>query len=231
MWNDQPFAKGTSMKPTSIRRPAIVALLLTLLPVIAHGQEPYFPDLVFHPKDKEHNAIVDEITSGQLKALKEPSLWKQSQADKSANVYRFLWLGSYEHPASVRISRAGDMVTMHVTRHDRHPGFLQEKDHPKVTVDREVKLTLKQWEDFVGRLEAAKFWSAPTEVIGNQGIADGDRLLIEGIKGGKYHVVDRHRLISKKDYEPLFRLVFEAAGPDIVSSYDRKPLVEVKKPR
>ena len=219
------------MKTAEVRLSAVIALLLGSFPLMAHEQEPYFPDLVFHPEDKELNAITDEILSAQLKALKEPSLWKRSQTDRSATIYRFLWLGTGQHPACVRIARVGDVATLHVSRHDQHPGVLQEEDHPKLTVDREVKLTRTQWDDFVGRLEAAKFWAAPTDIVANGGIADGDRLLIEGIKDGKYHIVDRHRLIAKKDYEPLFRSVFEAAGPDIVRSYDRKPLAEKETPK
>jgi hypothetical protein len=186
--------------------------------VAANAQEPYFPDLVFHPADKEDNAFVDDITSAQLRALNEPSLWKKSQTDREATVYRFLWLGTSEHPTCVRITRVGDVATMHISRHNQHPGNLNQTEvHPKVIVDREIKLTLKQWDDIVDRLESVKFWSAPTDI--KVMIADGDRLLIEGIKDGKYHVVDRHRSITKEDYEPLFRMVLEIAGPDFVESW------------
>src|SRR5581483_5044870 len=54
------------------------------------AQEPYFPESVFFPKDKGLNSIIDEMISVHLEAMKEPSLWKLSQRDRTTNVCRFL---------------------------------------------------------------------------------------------------------------------------------------------
>lgn len=75
----------------TVRQPIVVILVFLghLHPVKA--QEPYFPELVFFPKNKEVNSIIDDMTSVHLKAMKEPSLWKLSRKDRTPTVYRFLW--------------------------------------------------------------------------------------------------------------------------------------------
>jgi hypothetical protein len=83
-----------------------------------HAQEPYFPELVFLPKDKDVNSIIDGMTSVHLKAMRERSLWKLSQRDRTANVYRFLWLASGEHPICIRFTRTGGAFVLHVAGHE-----------------------------------------------------------------------------------------------------------------
>lgn len=68
-------------------RSILICLLAALMVVIssdgchARAQEPFFPELVFLPRDKQANTIIDDMASVHLRAMKEPSLWKLSQQD------------------------------------------------------------------------------------------------------------------------------------------------------
>jgi hypothetical protein len=68
----------------------------------ASADEPFFPDLVFD-ENKEDNDFTVDWYSKHLKVMKEPSLWRLSERDRSATVYRFLWLPTFHRPVSVRV--------------------------------------------------------------------------------------------------------------------------------
>ena len=78
---------------------ALFALLIA--PGVLPAQE-YFP-----PGILDKNPQFDELKvnwySKHLKALREPSLWELSRQDPKAEVYRFLWLRSFNHPIAVRL--------------------------------------------------------------------------------------------------------------------------------
>jgi hypothetical protein len=59
-----------------------------------------------------------------------------------------------------------------------------------------MALTKEQAEWFLGKIEESKFWELPSiqETLG----LDGSQWIIEGIKNGSYHLVDRW---SPKDGE------------------------------
>ncbi|HXQ97339.1 MAG TPA: hypothetical protein VN774_02765, partial [Candidatus Limnocylindrales bacterium] len=83
-----------------MKRATLTLLCLCLLSCGIHAQK-YFPDRVFH-EDSTLNKALDSWYSGQLKALKEPSLWELSQKSKQ-QVYRFLWLRTFDHPVAIRV--------------------------------------------------------------------------------------------------------------------------------
>ena len=202
---------------TSRNRWVSVMGWLLVSPSLALAQEPYFPDPVFFPRDKELNAIVVEQLSVHLKAMKEPSLWKVSQDDCTATVYRFLWLATNENPVCVRVSKTGGAYSLHVARHDGSPGSTAGK----ITVDKEVTLSAKRWEGLISRLERTRFWVAPPEVKESRGIADGDTIVIEGIKGGRYHVIDRAGSSTGASYKAFCRHLLELAESGALKSWDR----------
>jgi hypothetical protein len=108
---------------------------------------PYFPGGVFFPKGKWLDESVAQHLSEQLFAMKEPSLWKLSKDDRTATVYRFLWLATNEHPICVRISKSGEDYSLHVARHDGGPGLTAGK----ITINEDVKLSAKQGKGLIGR--------------------------------------------------------------------------------
>jgi bifunctional DNA-binding transcriptional regulator/antitoxin component of YhaV-PrlF toxin-antitoxin module len=191
------------------------------------AQEPYFPELVFFPKDKDLNSIVDETKSVHLKAMKEPSLWKLPQRDRTANVYRFLWLASGEHPICIRLTRTGGGFVSHIAGHDGPPGITAGRQ----TLNKDVKLSGQQGKRLVGLLERTTFWTSPVEVKESRGIADGDVIVIEGVKDGKYHVIVRAGSTTGETYKAFCRSMLELADePGVLKAWDRFRQGERKTP-
>jgi hypothetical protein len=182
------------------------------------AQEPYFPELVFFPKDKELNSIVDKTKSVHLKAMNEPSLWKSSLTDRKANVYRFLWLASGEHPICIRLTRTGEGFVSHIAGHDGPPGITAGRQ----TLNKDVKLSGQQGKRLVELLERTTFWTSPVEVKESRGIADGDVIVIEGVKDGKYHVIVRAGSTTEANYKTFCRSMLELADePSVLKAWDR----------
>lgn len=194
----------------------IVVFLSDACPV--KGQEPYFPELAFLPKNKEVNSLIDDMTSVHLKAMKESSLWKLSQKDRTATGYRFLWLASGEHPICIRLTRTGRTFALHVARHDGRPGIRAGR----LTINKDVKLSVQQGERLIARVEKTKFWTSPVEVKESRGLADGDRIVIEGVNDGKYHVLSRAGSATGESYKEFCRSLLElAAELDVLKAWDR----------
>jgi hypothetical protein len=145
--------------------------------------------------------------------MKEKSLWILSQKDSSSTVYRFLWLPTFDHPVSVRIMRSGESAVLHVVQLDGRGGY----EPGKIAVNKIAKLSGKQWDEFQRRLDKAKFWSMPTEDEGTQG-TDGDQLILEGVKAGKYHIVDRWSPDSEANYVDLCRHMLTLTGLDVMKT-------------
>lgn len=122
--------------------------------------------------------------SGDLRAMGEPSL-----AQPRAGVlesYRFLWLaGPRTDHTAVRIDRTSNGPALTVKVLDCAVGH----DPGRKVTDRTRPLTQEQWNDFLQLLERAGFWSMPTR-DSRRGL-DGAEWVLEGVRGGEYHVVDR----------------------------------------
>src|SRR5271166_4529571 len=109
------------LRMSTIRQMMAVALVVAVGLIradgVAQADEPFFPDLVFDT-DREGNDFIVEWYSKHLKAMKEQSLWKLSQKDRSSTVYRFLWLPTFHHPVSVRLVRSSEGVILHAVSLD-----------------------------------------------------------------------------------------------------------------
>jgi hypothetical protein len=164
---------------------------LVLIPLIglptyfSRPGEPYFPDLAFH-QDKERNEFNVEWYTKHLRAMREPSLWKLSRSDRKATVYRFLWLHSFDHPVCVRLVKAGDRIVMHALVLDGLGGY----EPGDVVINKQVILSIEQWNRLGHFLDKAEFWAMPTEDEDGGG-SDGAQLIVEAVKDGQYHLVDR----------------------------------------
>jgi hypothetical protein len=152
----------------------------------------YFPPGVFDPKP-DNDVFITGWYSKCLRALKEPSLWKLSQEDPSAEIYRFLWLRSFDEPIAVRLivtDRGGRLVS-------KMTSGRAGSDLGHLILDRQSPLS-KQVPMFLDAIQELKFWDLPSrapQVIGPDGSikigVDGAQWIIEGVKQGRYHVVDR----------------------------------------
>ncbi len=185
--------------PFTIRPFAIFVVMFLGTSLSVDAQEPYFPELVFFPKDKELNSIVDDMTQG---GGFHPGRQRRNRRSGNcprrlpdlATVYRFLWLAAGQHPICMRLTRNDGVFVIHVTQHDGPPGLTAGR----LTLSKDVKLGVQESETLVARLQKTTFWTSPVEVKESRGLADGDRIVIEAAKGGKYHVIDRLRVRLQK---------------------------------
>jgi hypothetical protein len=161
----------------------------------------YFPSGVF---DTYTHSSNDKWYACTLAALREPSLFAMRN-DKSAEVYRFLWLPSFHRPISVRliinVEGTGTIVTRSV---DTHAGLLTKpaSDTGKLIIDTTTAVDKAQVQDVLGQLQGLAFWSMPSEkeeaspqssgtpTLRVAGV-DGSQWVLEGVRRGEYHVVDR----------------------------------------
>lgn len=177
----------------------LLIVLIVLGSVTLNAQTKYFPDGVFEGKAKP-NSLVDELTdnwySGQLKAMEEPSLYEESSI-ASLESYRFLWLRTFHHPIAIRVDIHTDgsaqiTIKMNTGAGGFNPG--------KVKLNQVRTLSQDEVKRFLELLEKDSFWSLQSEDRSKQGL-DGSQWIVEGIKAGKYHLVDRWSPNSGYVYE------------------------------
>jgi len=164
----------------------ITLVMFVLVGVLGvSAQEPYFPKGAFSG-DTSSDQFTVEWYSKQLKALEEPSLLSLAK-QTTYESYRFLWLRTFHHPISVRLDiRADGIGELTVKMANGAGGY--KPGHLIQNISR--PLTKRQTDKFLAMVRRVKFWEIPTNedsMAGN----DGSQWIIEGVKDGKYHVVDR----------------------------------------
>ena len=143
------------------------------------GRLVYFPPGAFSTNERL-NQFVDEWYGIHLAAMNEVSLYMGGEEEG----YRFLWLRSDHAPVAVHLRTAGErrLVTVkQLSWGGYRPG--------KLAVNRSRTLSRGEWDQFIALTESAGYWRLPAE--GDEAGAAGARWVLEGVKGGRYHVVDR----------------------------------------
>jgi hypothetical protein len=171
-----------------VRQRLIVLLTIAFAVLVAPAQVSrppvkYFPDASL---DLRRDHFKRDWYSAQLDALQEPSLYQMAKASNSES-YRFLWLRTFHHPVAVRVDVKPDgtgMLTVKITTGagGYRPGTISE--------NRSQLLSKKQIATFLAMVDDVQFWKAPNPVDDQRG-TDGSQWIIEGVKDGRYHVVDR----------------------------------------
>ena len=99
--------------------------------------------------------------------------------------YRFLWLRAFNHPIAIHISRTGSNQTIVMKELSS-----ADLDIPAKLIGSESRsLSTPEWNEFMQRLEIARFWQMPAD-SGPMGF-DGSQWVLEGYREGRYYVVDR----------------------------------------
>src|SRR4051794_13199696 len=131
------------------------------------------------------SGLLADRYSDALRRMNEPSLWESSQDDRKLTAYRFLWLPTEGRPVAVRIEEAGGRATLHMVQLDGDGGY----DLGKIERTRQISLNPNDCERLVRQVRRAGFWDMPTRIddLGH----DGEHLIVEGVRDGGYHVVDR----------------------------------------
>lgn len=155
-------------------------------------------------QDTTTNAVdsfVNSWYSKMLFALREPVL-KSYLGDKE--IYRFIWLRTFNHPVSVRLEKQGDIVKLFSKVCNGAGGY----EPGKIIFDTTIDLTDKHVDTINFKLDYANFWTLQTETGEENGL-DGSEWIIEVFKSNKYHMVVR--------WTPGKGTAFRAIGEYLIS--------------
>jgi hypothetical protein len=188
-------------------RARLAILLLCFVPAALYAQtgqssQPaqsgYFPSGSFD--DSNTDVFMADWYSHELRVLGEPPLSRESSgaspgssSDGVVESYRFLWLRTFDPPIVVRMDVKADgtgMVTAKVA--DGQAGFPDTSN--RVVENRSRALTREQTAAFLALINRTNFWSIATNIDPGDAMdvqTDGSEWVLEGAKGGKYHVVAR----------------------------------------
>lgn len=152
----------------------------------AHARPPrgYFPGDVLSPGDPRGAQFRDGWYSRHLRAMGEPRLVELA-AGADQEVLRLTVLPSFSPAFAVRLHRRGPGAVMVATvlsgAGGYEPGEVARRD--SVAVD-DARATA-----FFRRADSVGFWRMPTRAS-DLGF-DGSQWILEGVRGGRHHVVDR----------------------------------------
>jgi hypothetical protein len=180
-----------------------------LLCSVCHAQGRMFPAGSLGTTS-DQDTFKERWYSGNLNALQEPSLYQLAK-DNKVECYRFLWLRSFNHPVSARLFRQGKgqwVLSLKIA--GGAAGF-----HPAALIEDEtLHLYDANVQRFLSQVESLGFWKAPNPVDDQKG-TDGSQWIIEGVKDGKYHIVDRWSPTSGLARELGWQLVFDLGGLEV----------------
>lgn len=126
---------------------------------------------------------MNEWYGKHLRAMSEPALWKESKS--GAESYRFLWLRTFDHPIAVRVEQTGSTATLFLKELNGAGGY----DPGQLIATKSVVINPEEWCAFIKKLERANYWNSPLHQDGDG--LDGAQWIVEGVREGRYHVVDR----------------------------------------
>jgi len=162
---------------------AFIFLTLTV------SAQTYFPPDVLAGTPEASQVAANQY-SKFLRSQHEPSLWELAQQDPKAEAYRLLWLREFDRPASIRfVVKPGGTGwfyrRMTTGKGGTQPGRIVEYGKSWSWKSRTAS--------FLGTIAGAGFWNLPTLVYGDGNAIPACRShwILEGIKNGQYHVVDR----------------------------------------
>jgi hypothetical protein len=173
------------LSPPALKARDAVPCRGTLEPVRSSAPDQYFPPGVLDC-DQWSEEFLRDWYSKQLTALNEPSLWVLSRSDSRAKVYRFLWLRTFHHPISVRLTLKPDLTGILISKitggaGGYEPGSLIRNESIPVGKQRTTV--------FLARIVQSHYWDLPSRR--QPGGLDGAQWILEGITDGHYQIVDR----------------------------------------
>jgi hypothetical protein len=133
--------------------------------------------------DLDQHSFRASWYDSHLRAMEEQPLVLRT-ADQP-DVFRFLYLPTFDHPLVVHLTAMGEAWKVIVKRSDGFGGY----SPGKLTSRTERDLPPKKVVIFNRLLQEAGFWEMPS-FIESFGL-DGSQVVLEGVRSGQYHVVDR----------------------------------------
>jgi hypothetical protein len=190
------------------RHSAVPTILVLAVAVGAHARESRFFPKSIDPNGR-HGMMV-HCYSNQLQGMNEPSLFDM-RTTGAVQSYRFLWLRALTHPIAVRVDIEPDGTGVLTTKMGSGsscgvPGTLIQNSSRK--------LDDTQVDAFLALVRKSGFWTAPSPANDQTG-TDGAEWIIEGLKAGKYHVIDRWSPGKGPAHDLGIFLAFDLAKMDI----------------
>src|ERR1051326_90411 len=137
----------------------------------------YFPAGTFTGRTAD---FVTRWYSSGMYQLGEKPLWPPSS--DTEKIFRFTYLGAFTGPKSVVLTILPDgSGQIRIT--------LPQESHDHGNDEQPLTVSAKGVSDFLGKLDKARFWEIPTESQ-NRGL-DGAEWIMEGVRGGTYHIAVR----------------------------------------
>ena len=143
-----------------------------------------------------------------LAAMGEPEHLALSERNPDGTAYRLLWSPTFHHPVCVRIERTGDGTRLRVKVLDGQGGY----EPGQIAIDRSLTVSAEQW-NRLERLVEAGSRKRPPPKLTDDVVMDGDRLIIEGVRGGKKLLVGPN--LTEAALEELCRCMLELTGIDM----------------
>lgn len=147
--------------------------------------------------------------SKHLAAMHEPSLWR---TPPNAEIYRVLWLRTFDAPMVFRLTIKPDRSSELTTKRTNGQGGYEPG---RVVSNQATQIDKDETQLLLATLVRLKFWGAQTNDPGPLGY-DGSRWIIEGVKNGKYHVVDRW---DGREFREWALLLMRKSGEDLQPIY------------
>ncbi|MBW8039610.1 MAG: hypothetical protein FVQ85_06380 [Planctomycetes bacterium] len=189
--------KKPSIKQIYITTPAIIlgcTAIVILCPIYLYYQETayrnrpvdytYFPDKIFSDRKDIHDFTVSRFTK-YLKALKEPSIYKQRDISNK-KVFRFTWLRTFHEPVSIRLEIKPDGSGIIFAKKIYSGGGFEVG---RINKNKKKKIAKEKTDEFLKLIKEKNFWDIPS--IKDSMVIDGAQWMIEGLYDQKYHLVDR----------------------------------------
>ena len=137
------------------------------------------------PEDPESPEFLEYCISADLESMNEPSFIEKSK-NEDFHAYRFLWQRSFHQPICFRLEINTNGSAQLIVKGSWGIGVFYSEE---LATGKSYKLSKNAVQKFLGYLENADFWNmTPKE---NPKGLDGANWIIEGVKKGQYHIVDR----------------------------------------
>jgi len=194
-----PNCSGSPRQPST----ALVAPIPADCP--APGDDYFFPRGILDKSRPDSDLFSRHWYSEPLMRMGEPSLSCGREGD--AETYRFLWLRTFHHPISVRISRSLEKVEIEAFELSGAGGY----DPGIISKHISKTASVSEWQRLETALDSADFWNLPTNLSPETLGVDGAQWIVEGRRNGSYHVVDRWTP-GASSYKALGLLFLQLAG-------------------
>jgi hypothetical protein len=164
----------------------------------------YFPERIFDAGEDRHVEFTLAWYGGELAMRDEPVL--SCPRPGQAEAYRFLFLRSFVPSWVVRVERTAAGADLQAT--ESTCGVVPCDTQP--TARRLKRLTGADWNRLTAAAAAADFWNlpAPEKAMG----LDGETWVIEGLRPGAYHAVERWEPKDGSHYRTLGATLLDLAG-------------------